>query len=270
MSQQIQPPAPGFFNIALGHNAGAQQLVNPSDPAMYGSDNIMIGCQGSITQGPSFPGMALTSGSQNILIGNYVGSNIEDGSGNVIIGTNAGTDVVSGINNTIIGTQAGNLISNGSQNIVIGYNAVSSGSLAENEIVLGTHNETLKIQGGLNYKTGGIITHNSTNPPMDLSTLTTPLAQFYLVNDFGGQITITLPNPGLNTYIYAGSIVQFRRYNGTSYSMLINVTAGTGSTDVYLYNSASTSSTPTVALTTAQFSTTFICGGNHWFQMQTI
>jgi hypothetical protein len=52
--------------------------------------------------------------------------------------------------------------------------------------------------------------------------------------------------------------------------MLINVAAGAGSTDVYLYNSASTSSTPNVALTNAQFSTTFICGGNHWFQMQTI
>jgi hypothetical protein len=52
---------------------------------MNGSDNIIVGCQLETNAA----GMAITTGSQNVLIGNYVGTAITTGSNNIVIGHNA-------------------------------------------------------------------------------------------------------------------------------------------------------------------------------------
>jgi len=185
---------------------------------MNGSNNIIVGCQ----LASNVAGMALTTGSQNVLIGNIVGT----------------------------------ALTTGSNNIVIGHNAQPSSATVSNEIVLGTTAETLKIQGGLFYKTGGVITATFTP--------TLPLSQFYLINDTSGAITISLPNP--TGSVLNGCVVQFRRTLSNASPITFDVTGGPSI--IAKYDTVSYTSSITMAV--GQFSTTFIAGANHWFQMQTM
>ena len=105
---------------------------------------------------------------------------------------------------------------------------------------------------GSNYKVGTPIT--------GAITLSVPLSQFYTV-DGSTSYTITLPTPG-TTYI--GTVVNFRKVGGSS------VITFTSSIAIIPYNSPSIPAVGPTFLTAVQYSTTMICDGTTWYQMQTV
>ena len=173
---------------------------------------------------------------------------------NVAIGTNVATNV-NGNANVIIGNGAGGNLTSGSNNIIIGFNAQPSSAAVGNEIILGTATETLKVQGGFNYRVDAII--NSIN----LSSAV--LAQFYVVDNVAVPITITLPAPAAGGTTYVGAVVNFKRYILSAGNITFNVDNGGF---IIPYNSIANLSS--ITLSSTQYSTTFICDGTYWYQMQ--
>jgi hypothetical protein len=115
------------------------------------------------------------------------------------------------------------------------------------------------IQGGFNYRVGTPIT--------GAISLTGVLSQFYTLTSTATYI-ITIPNPAST---YAGAVINFRRVGtGTSQIQFFSTPAivpynsGTATGPVFL------TTVTTIAGTTIQMSTTFICDGTTWYQMQTV
>jgi hypothetical protein len=131
-----------------------------------GGNNVMIGDGAS---------SGVKTSSYNTLIGNSVAVNLTTGNGyNVAIGASSGVGTT-GANNIAIGAQAGtgffspNATTTGSNNIYIGYRTVGSAGTNTNEIVIGdqatglgsnttvlgnTSTTSTTIYGGLNVNTG--------------------------------------------------------------------------------------------------------------------
>ena len=174
------------------------------------------------------------------------------GSSNTAVGASSLSTLTTGNVNTAIGREALSLLTVGSVNIGIGFQAQVPNPSASNQIAIGTANETMYIQGGFNYKVGTPITTTIT--------LSVPLSQFYTVDGSTGY-TITLPTPG-TTYI--GTVVNFRKVGGSS------VITFTSSIAIIPYNSPSIPAVGPTLLTAVQYSTTMICNGFTWFQMQTV
>ena len=109
----------------------------------------------------------------------------------------------------------------------------------------------------MNYYHGANITTSISLPALPATTL----AQFYLVDDLAGAITITLPDPStaLN-----GCVVQFRRYLHELHVITFITDLGG---HIVPYTSSAVAAT---TLSVIERSTTFICGNLYWFQMQTV
>ena len=118
---------------------------------------------------------------------------------------------------------------------------------------------------------GTDILTNSTN-----GVLGSELAQIYLIKNPPGDdgFTITLPNTANNAYM--GSVIHFRRFDTSNGNRkLITVKVGTGANprNVCMYESSvsvDASGDDVIMLELSQTSTTFMCGGSTWFQMQTM
>lgn len=179
---------------------------------------------------------------------------VNSGNNNIAVGAGTLGSNTTGANNVSVGATSGNNITTGSNNIVIGSGATASSATVSNEIVLGTSTQTLKIQGGLNYNRGANITGTSS--------LTAPFAQFYLIEDSGSPYTITLPSPSAQLN---GCVVHFRRYLTATNTITFHTITGT-----HIVQFSSATASASASLLSSQYSTTFICGLNDWFQMQTI
>jgi len=132
-------------------------------------------------------------------------------------------------------------------------------------------NVPLHIKRPLFYRMGTDILTNSTN-----GVLGSELAQIYLIKNPPGDdgFTITLPNTANNAYM--GSVIHFRRFDTSNGNRkLITVKVGTGANprNVCMYESSvsvDASGDDVIMLELSQTSTTFMCGGSTWFQMQTM
>ena len=80
---------------------------------------------------------ALTSGFNNIFIGNNSGVAVQTGAQNTLVGVSAGAGITGGSNNTAIGVLSGGNINGGSNNTTIGAGSTTSTTIVSNEIVLG-------------------------------------------------------------------------------------------------------------------------------------
>ena len=169
---------------------------------------------------------------------------------NTAVGYSALLAASSGTKNTAIGGDSLSALTSGNENIGIGYLAQVPSPIGNNQIAIGTANETMYIQGGFNYKVGTPIT--------GAISLTGVLSQFYTVDATTGY-TITLPAPAA----YIGTVVNFRKIAGI---LVINFTS---SIAVIPYNSSIPALGGTF-LTATQYSTTIICDGAFWYQMQTV
>jgi hypothetical protein len=175
-------------------------------------------------------------------------------SSNTAVGTSALQSLTTGFVNTAVGREALSLTT-GTGNIGIGFNAQVPNPASSNQIAIGTSAETMYIQGGFNYRVG--------NPITGTIILTGVLAQFYTVqNSTGLTITVTVPAAGPT---YRGAIINFRRTVAASGNIQFLAASGPA---IIPFNAVS--AVGPVFLTTTQMSTTLICNGTTWFQMQTI
>ena len=132
----------GKNNIALGNYTLSQTIASDNIAVGYnslvnnyrGDKNISIGTDSMLNN---------YDGTHNTTLGHETGYSNQDGNNNTFIGYHSGYSNVNGNNNTFIGY---NTNSNGeySNSTAIGSNATVS---ANNQIVIGTSNDTIKIPG---------------------------------------------------------------------------------------------------------------------------
>ena len=134
----------------------------------------------------------------------------------------------------------------GNNNILLGTSAQLPNPASSNQIVLGTANSSLLIQGSLNYRVGTDITITKV--------LDTTPAQFYKILP-SAPITITLPAANLNI----GVTIIFRRTNANMSLVTFDASSG----NVYPFNGISSP----VTLGITQYQTQFVCDGSTWYQI---
>lgn len=151
---------------------------------------------------------------------------------------------------TIMSTVGGN------NNILLGTGAELPAQSGSNQIVLGTADSSLLIQGSLNYHVGNTIVGQAT--PNDTFTLSPPLAQFYLIDSTVDPFNIRMPSVSTSK----GAVVTFRRTGETQNPVYFQ---RTGSDPIYPDHS--TTSGTSVTFDTNKRQTQFICDGDAWYQL---
>ena len=138
---------------------------------------------------------------------------------------------------------------------MIGAGAATNPAAGANQIVLGTANSSLYVQGSLNYHVGATIV----GAPPDVYGLASPLAQFYLIDSTANAFSIRMPSVQSSK----GAVVTFRR-TGTSTPHDVTFQQ-TGSDPIYPDNS--TTSGTSVIFVANKNQTQFICDGDAWYQL---
>ena len=116
-------------NTAVGFNA----LKNVGSSPGSGDWNVGIGDEA---------GLSITSGRQNVIMGNSAGTWL-NGTGSTAIGFEAGNNFPNtGSNNVYLGYRAGNNITSGSSNTILGSGATASSATVSNEVTLGNSSVT--------------------------------------------------------------------------------------------------------------------------------
>ena len=108
-------------NIFLGISSGGSSLST-------GNNNIAIG-QNSLS--------SVTSGTYNVCMAEIAGRDINTGLSNVLIGYNSGSTINSGGGNICIGSSSGQSLTTGNNNVHIGTTSVGANGL-NNSIILGS------------------------------------------------------------------------------------------------------------------------------------
>lgn len=150
-------------NYMLGRDAGTSLTT--------GSDNVLIG---------QAAGWLSTSATSNTFVGHLAGRDCANGSQNVAIGSGAGSKLTSGIFNTFVGDDAGNNITTGGRNVMLGQGVTGSVGSQERCVFIG-------------YTAGGAIT-DSYRLAIDCYSTSTPLIYGEFDNDkviINGDLTVT-------------------------------------------------------------------------------
>ena len=238
-----------FGDRALGNNTTGNQ--NTAVGSLCISD--FIPHTGTNNTAVGHNSLRYNSNNNNTAVGALsLSNNPYTGDLNTAVGYSALLAASSGTKNTAIGGDSLSALTSGNENIGIGYLAQVPSPIGNNQIAIGTANETLYIQGGFNYKVGTPITA--------AIVLSGVLSQFYTVNATGAGYTITLPTPAA----YIGTVVNFRKVGGSS------VITFTSAIAIIPYNSPTIPAVGPTLLTATQYSTTIICDGAFWYQMQTV
>lgn len=143
----------GFFDIFPTYNATGQLRVNSKSSIISGVTIGSNGTANNIFMGVS--GSAISSGSNNIGLGNSTLNSVTLGQNNVSIGVSSSSSLLSGISNTVIGAAAFSAATLGNSNVVVGDSACGSSVTAHGRVVIGTgadstSNNAISI-GGLSY-----------------------------------------------------------------------------------------------------------------------
>jgi hypothetical protein len=230
----------GYENTIIGTDAGCQASGGSVGSGYY---NVIVGGRAGTAM--------ITTSANNTLIGTVAGFGLTTGSSNTMVGFSAGTGCLTGINNTILGVEAGDNIT-GNYNICIGSGSTVPTAAGGNQISIGTATETMFIQGGFNWRFGGVIT-NSTNG--NLSGVT--MGQYYTVTMASAAQTITLPNPA--TAANLGKVVIFKRkQNNTAFTL-----TSTGGAGFIPTGSITLSASPHLVATSV-YQITLVADGLNW------
>lgn len=270
--------AGGNDNVCIGNGANVETAFISSGVAIGRNTNVStsgvsIG-NGAGTTNPGGAAICIgassgvnNQGANAISIGQNSG-NISQGSSAIAIGTNAGTGITSG--------QGANSIAIGNNS---GYNQQVAGS-----IILNASGSVLDVAAGAGFyvnpirlvaptttaqfaffntstkELGSTPYVNFFGPNITASvTLALPLSTIYLVT--AGTPTITLPTASAT---YIGAKLTFRRVVATN----IFTFNQTGGASVMVgYNAVTGAASFTMSA--LQFSSTIICDGTNWFQLQT-
>lgn len=260
------------YNVSIGMNSG-EQFANGS--------HVCVG----------YAAGRFNAGLYSVQIGRAAGAGVSGGAGTgqgaVCIGYNAGSKGC-GTNSIVIGNQAGFGTTSipGNNAIAIGANAGGASQVA-NSICLNASGSTTNptnagfyvrpvravgAGGGLNYVAYDFNTFEmtyvtATVPAAAVVTtgtpvvLSAPLSYLYLVDAPSTTRTIQLPVP---TSTYAGQTVTFRRITTTTYAYNIT-TVGASNSVLRAYNSVST--VITVIIGATEISSTWICDGTNWYEI---
>lgn len=235
----------GALNLSGGTGVAGQYLRSTGTGVTWGdSYTSNFTAHGIQTPVVSVSGVA---------IGNGALAALTTGTGNVAVGTGAAAGVTIGTNNVVIGDSAGAWI--GSNCTVLGASATASQARGDHQIVLGTAQDSLYIQGGLNLRWGGTITVSRE--------LSHPLAQFYHVTDASGgagAITITLPPVSQQ---YTGATVILRRATSNFHPITVTSVSGQLVSDHGLNPSGD------VTILANKYQSMFICNDTYWYQIFT-
>ena len=178
-------------------------------------------------------------GANNNAFGSYALFSLFEGSNNTAIGNNASRygNLANGSNNTLIGSGTKTLVDS-SFSTCLGYNSIIT---RDNQIVLGTLDESTVILGGL---TTSIQTITSS------SSLTIPLSTTYIIMNGTLPITITLPIPYED-----GVCILLRSGKGS-----------TGIITVSFNNIVSKTSTVSTTNVTNGISSSYVYNNETWYQ----
>jgi hypothetical protein len=156
--------------ITLGVTGGSTMYVATSTPPIStGTDNVFVGNgTGQGTTSGSFnsflgydAGQSNTTGSSNTLIGFYAGQANTSGLANTCVGVQTGQLITSGQANTLIGAQAGRSQTTANYNVIVGYNA-GYNCTASNNVYVGYNSGYNSISGTNNICLGGSTQTSST------------------------------------------------------------------------------------------------------------
>jgi hypothetical protein len=220
------------------------QGTSSTATTVYGQKNIFIG---------NPPTALTTSATYNVGLGNQALTSLTTGTYNVAVGYQAGNAITTGAYNTAIGANAFTGASTYNYSTAIGYNAQITGN---NQLVLGTSAETVKLPGGINMSNSSTLINVS-----GTITLSNPLAQIYPVYNTSA-LSIQMPSPIIAG---AGTMVWFRRVTGAAAN--VTALAFTG-TSIVAYNNITGISSITL-LTTTQYMSLLYSDGSNWYQMHT-
>lgn len=143
----------GFFDIFPTYNAGGQLRVNSKSSIISGVQIGSNGTTNNIFLGTA--GTTVSSGTNNIGIGNSTLSALTSGQNNVSVGIASSVALVSGISNTVVGAAAFSAATIGNSNVVIGDSAGNSNVTAHGRVIVGTGADSAATNsisiGGLSY-----------------------------------------------------------------------------------------------------------------------
>jgi hypothetical protein len=270
----------GDYNLAIGSvaaycNGSGNQNVAVGVYSYYnsttGDGNTAIGfaalSRWEVTNAYYFSG---SSGNYNTAIGAYSLWDNQAGAGNTSLGYNAGYNISSGTNNVTIGYNSGNSGTNnlttGSNNIILGYNAAATSASVSNQITLGNASVTNFRVPGVGFDidtnrasvTGYLKVSNysaTTAPVVKTADFTLADTENYIVNNAGGNITVTLPSGSA----YIGREVTI--INWTNHSV------DSSASNVYPHNGGSLGTAINAGID-GRFST-IVYDGTNWYIMAT-
>ena len=248
-------------NTWTGTNAFTKPYISISSvtaPINIGSGT---GNTGNVIIGNSACLSTVTANSGNICIGGGVSQslNLSTGTGNICVGNGSATAITTGSNNLCYGNGCGTTISTASNNTIIGAGAWSTGTsnfsnctcigqncdppTANNQIIFGTINETVYINGASNLNnsllygttvcSGSIFQVNNqikrfhtTYTTGVVNTITDPLPYMILFTPIAGM-SFTMPAPSATN---AGQTFIIRRLaTGGNQNIVFSISGGTAS-----------------------------------------
>jgi hypothetical protein len=208
---------------------------------------------------------ANTTGGSNTAIGAGALQSNVTGSNNIGIGNGAGLNLTAG-NNTVVGTEAGGTLTTGSNNTIVGYDAEPSSATVSNQVTVGNASVTnFRIPGvGFDIDTNrASVTgyakvseyYASTAPVLKTADFTLADTENYIINNAGGNITVTLPSGPE----YIGRSVTFINH--------VNHKIVSASSNVIPHNGGA-AQTDITAANNGRFST-IVYDGTNWYIMAT-
>ena len=181
----------GTDQVFLGNNAGNYTLTT-------GTATLNVGIGSNVLQ-------ALTTGHNNVIVGEASGALITTGSFNTSIGQNSSSLITTGSSNTCVGQQAGNSLLTGSSNTLFGGGAGISYNGAESyNIVMGLTAGTMGESGVTRIGSG----MNTTSCYIDgIKSVTVSSAQYVTINTLTGQMG-SVAIPGASSFTWTVTTVN--------------------------------------------------------------
>ncbi len=207
-------------NLFIGHTAAALTT---------GTQNIVIG---------SLSGNAITEASRNLIAGYQAGRSLTTGGDNVFLGGDAGENNTTGDHNVFAGNDAGQNNISGRKNVMIGYDTGHENTSGDLNVFIGSDNAIANISGSRNVYIGQQAGQN----------LTTASDNVFIGQDAGRDTTTASQSVfiGQQAGLNAGSSNTFLGfYSGRSALGTGNIAMGhrsaqslsSGSNNVFLGNS---------------------------------
>lgn len=224
----------GNFNVNIGTDAGARNTV---------SNNMFIGYH----SGFGFP--AVSTGVENIFIGNETATTITSAYNNTIVGYRGGFALTTGYNNVAFGSLSGSSLTTGFENILIGKESGRS-------LTTGTNNVFIGHRAGFSAQTS---TYNNTGVGNNsLFNITTGNRN----TGFGSGSGITITTGVLNTFIGFNSGNNASQGTGVSGSIAIgSTTYTTGDNEIVIGSSAVGNGANTTTIGSPTNTQTYLVGG---------